>query len=236
MSIPILVYLFSLDVVVASGYSLFIVGITSLAGAIQRHSTFKIDLRMVFLFGMPSILSIFVTRKWIVGAIPQVIFETPSFAFTQRLLILGTFSLLMIAASVLMIVKKAVQIESAGNVNAFLLILQGMLIGFLSGLVGAGGGFLIVPSLMFLAHISFRAAVGTTLVIISTNSLMGFLGDVLNYQIDWLFLLSISAIAITGVIVGNQCSGFLSSVALKKFFGWFTLIMGIGILLNELFF
>ena len=236
LSIPILVYLFSFDVVTAAGYSLFLVGATSLAGAIQRLGSKTIDLRTAFSFGVPSVIAVFATRKWIVAAIPEVLIQTSSFVLTRRLLILGLFAALMIVASVLMIWKRPTPSAKGDKAKLSLLILEGAFIGFLSGLVGAGGGFLIVPSLVFLARISFKEAVGTTLVIIACNSLIGFLGDVLNYQIDWRFLLVLTGIAVSGIFVGNLCSRHIPAQHLKRSFGWFTLFMGVGILIKESFF
>jgi uncharacterized membrane protein YfcA len=233
LSIPILVYLFSLDVVVASGYSLFIVGITSLVGALQRYATHKVDLRIAVTFGIPSIVSIFATRKWIVVAIPEIILKTPSFLLSRRVLILGLFAILVILASILMIAKKDNPKKPGQAINSGMLIFQGMLIGFLTGLVGVGGGFLIIPSLVFLTNIPFKTAVGTSLVIISIKSLFGFLGDLLNYPIDWPFLLTVSAIAIAGILAGNRYSMKVSGPFLKKSFGWFTLTLGIAILIKE---
>lgn len=236
LSIPILVYLFSLDVVVASGYSLFIVGATSLAGAIQRLGNKRVDFRTVVTFGAPSIISVFVTRKWIVSSIPEVLIQTSSFVLTRRLLILGLFAILMVGASMLMIFKKSTPSVSAQKASLSLWMIEGTFIGFLSGLVGAGGGFLIVPALVLVADISFKEAVGTTLFIIAFNSLIGFLGDVLNYQIDWQLLLTVTGVAMFGILVGNLCSRYFPAQHLKTAFGWFTLLMGIGILLRESFF
>ncbi len=236
LSIPILVYLFSLDVVAATGYSLFIVGITSVAGAAQRYRVDGVNMRVIGLFGMPSLVAIFATRKWFVPSLPEVIVETPTLVISRRLLILGLFALLMIVAALLMIVKKRNPRMAPRSEKPILLALQGSIIGFLSGLIGAGGGFLIVPALVFLANIPFKSAVGTTLVLIAMNSLIGFLGDLLNYPIDWALLLSLSAIAVLGIFAGNYFSRRVPSNQLKLSFGWVTLVMGIGILLKECFY
>ena len=115
-----------------------------------------------------------------------------------------------------------------------LLIIQGMLIGFLTGLVGAGGGFLIVPALVFLTGLGFKTAVGTSLFIIAISSLSGFLGDLMNYSLDWSFLLIITMLATLGILIGNQLTHRISSIQLRKIFGWFLLIVGCGILIREL--
>jgi uncharacterized membrane protein YfcA len=234
LSIPILVYLFHIDAVMASAYSLFIVGITSFVGAVPKYKEHLVNIRTGLLFGIPSIISIFVTRKWIVPSMPDILYESDSIIITKRVLLLSLFAILMILASVSMIRnKKEIQREDDRNRKA-LLFIEGILIGFLTGLVGAGGGFLIIPALVLLTGLPFKTAVGTSLFIIAINSLMGFLGDVLNYTMDWSFLLSITSLAIVGILIGNKLSGSISSFKLRKAFGWFVLAMGCWILIREI--
>jgi uncharacterized protein len=233
LSIPILVYLFQIDIVMASAYSLFIVGTTSFVGAIPKYKEHLVNLRTGFFFSIPSILSIFSTRKWLVPAIPDVLFETNSFLFTKRMLLLGIFALLMILASVSMIKTKGELENNDSRPRVLLVIVEGILIGFLTGLVGAGGGFLIIPALVLLTGLPFKTAVGTSLFIIAANALSGFIGDVSNYAIDWPFLLSITALAIAGILIGNQISKKVAPKKLRKTFGWFVLLTGIWILIRE---
>jgi uncharacterized protein len=235
LSIPILVYIFHVDAVLASAYSLFIVGITSFVGAIPKYKEHLVNVRTGILFGIPSIISIFATRKWIVPAIPDVILATQSFVLTKRILILGVFAILMILASFSMIKGRKEIVAEARGFRVFLVILEGLLIGFLTGLVGAGGGFLIIPALVFLTGLPFKTAVGTSLFIIAINSLMGFLGDVLNYPMEWKFLLTITSLAIVGILIGNKLQRKVSAVQLRKAFGWLILLMGTGILIREIF-
>lgn len=233
LSIPILVYLFNVEPVMASAYSLFIVGITSFVGAVPKYREHLINLKTGIVFGIPSILAIFSTRKWVVPAIPDVIFQIGEFVLTKRGLLLGLFALLMVLASISMIRKKKEMSSEGQRVRTFLVIVEGALIGFLTGLVGAGGGFLIIPALVFLTGLPFKTAVGTSLFIIAINSLFGFFGDWLNYTIDWSFLLSITALAIIGILGGNFLSRRILSLYLRKAFGWVTLLMGCWILLRE---
>jgi Predicted permeases len=233
LSIPILVYLFSIEPVIASAYSLFIVGVTSFVGAIPKYREHLVNLRTGFLFGIPSIFSIFITRKWIVPALPEIIFQVSDFALTKRGLLLGVFALLMVIASFSMIRSKKEITSNNHRFRFFLVIIEGALIGFLTGLVGAGGGFLIIPALVFLTGLPFKTAVGTSLFIIAINSLMGFLGDFLNYDIDWAFLLSITALAIAGILIGNLFARRIAALYLRKAFGWLTLAMGTWILVKE---
>lgn len=235
LSIPILVYLFQVEPVLASAYSLFIVGITSLVGAIPKYRDHLVNLKTGILFGIPSIIAIFSTRKWIVPAIPEIIFSTESFSLTKRALLLGIFAVLMVLASLSLIRKKKEITSKNDKFKVSLVIVEGGLIGFLTGLVGAGGGFLIIPALVFLTGLSFKTAVGTSLFIIAINSLMGFIGDFLNYEIQWRFLLTISSLAIAGILIGNIFTRKIASFYLRKAFGWLTLLMGIWILIKEFY-
>lgn len=234
LSIPILVYIFHIDAVTASAYSLFIVGMTSLTGAIPKYKDHLVDLKTGLLFGIPSIITIFSTRKWIIPAIPDIILQTDSFILPKRMLILGVFALLMITASTTMIRNVSRLTSDDHRYSILLLIIEGVLIGFLTGFVGAGGGFLIIPALVLLTGLPFRTAVGTSLFIIAINSLLGFLGDVLNYVIDWGFLLTITALAILGILIGHRLSGIVSTNQLRRAFGWFVLATGVYILAREI--
>jgi uncharacterized protein len=234
LSIPILVYLFGIDAILASAYSLFIVGVTSLVGAIPKYKDHLVNLRTGFLFGIPSIISIFCTRKWIIPLLPDVIYQTETFTISKRVLVLGTFALLMILASFSMIRGKRELRSDSKRIRTFLVIVEGILIGFLTGFVGAGGGFLIIPALVFLTGLPFKTAVGTSLFIIAINSLMGFLGDVLNYSMDWVFLLSLTSLAVIGILIGNKLQKKISSIRLRIAFGWLILTMGSWILIKEI--
>lgn len=236
LSIPILVYLFHIDAVLASAYSLFIVGITSFIGAIPKYKEHLVSLRTGFIFGIPSIISIFSTRKWIVPAIPDILIQTESFVITKRILLLSIFAFLMITASISTIKGPPIVKNENPRFKTLLIIIEGTLIGFLTGLVGAGGGFLIIPALIWLTGLPFKTAVGTSLFIIAINSLMGFLGDVLNYSIEWPFLLSVTGLAVTGILIGNKLQRKISAQALRKAFGWLVLFMGTYILLRETLF
>lgn len=234
LSIPILVYLLQVDVVMASAYSLFIVGSTSLVGAIPKYKKHLVNLRTGFFFGLPSIITIFCTRKWIVPMIPEVVYQTESFTVTKRILILSVFAVLMILASITMIRGAKERVNNNHRFRVVLVIIEGIIIGFLTGLVGAGGGFLIIPALVLLTGLPFKTAVGTSLFIIAINSLFGFMGDALNYDIDWQFLLSITALSIIGILIGDRISKKIPAKTLRKSFGWFVLIMGCWILFKEL--
>ncbi len=233
LSIPILVYLFNIEPALAGAYSLFIVGITSFAGAIPKYKQQLVHMKTGLVFGLPSILAIFFTRSLVVPAIPDELFSIGDFLVTKRILLLGLFALLMVLASIPMIRGKRDIASNNKRFRTVLVILEGILIGFLTGLVGAGGGFLIIPALVFLTGLQFKTAVGTSLFIISINSLAGFVGDALHHEMDWIFLLVFSALAIVGILIGTRMSRKMSGIRLRIAFGWFTLITGLYILIRE---
>jgi uncharacterized membrane protein YfcA len=235
LSIPILVYLFHIEPAAAGAYSLFIVGVTSFAGAIPKYKQQLVHLKTGIVFGLPSIISIFLTRSLIVPAIPDDIFQVGDFMVTKRMLLLGVFAILMVLASVPMIRGKRDIASNNKRFRTVLVILEGILIGFLTGLVGAGGGFLIIPALVFLTGLHFKTAVGTSLFIISINSIAGFLGDALHREMNWPLLLSLTALAILGILIGDRFSKKISGIRLRMAFGWLTLITGSYIIVKEVF-
>lgn len=236
LSVPILVYIFSLNPVTATAYSLFVVGSTSLVGSILKYRDQMVDIRTAILFGIPSLLTIFSMRNWVVPNIPEVLLQAGNFSCTRRGIILGTFALLMIGASRAMIKqdKRFQMVDKSGN--PYFMIPAGIGTGILTGLVGAGGGFIIIPILLFLTDLPFKTAVGTTLLIISVNSLIGFTGDVMNQDIDWPFLLSITCLALVGIFLAGYLTRRLANNQLRVAFGWFVFGTGVLILIREIIF
>ncbi len=234
LSVPILVYLFSLDVVVASSYSLFIVGSTSVVGTALKHRDRYIDIPAVLQLGVPSVLATFCTRKWIVCSLPDVLFMYDSIPVTRRALLLSVFALLIIISSLMVIrSRQSAGDESRSRPDPLALILSGLGVGFLSGLAGVGGGFLILPVLVLFAGLPFNVAVGSALPIIAMNSLVGFLGGAYSHPVNWLFLASISMLAAFGIFIGDRFSSSISAKLLKRIFGWSALALGIWILVKE---
>jgi uncharacterized membrane protein YfcA len=240
LTVPVLVYLFHIDPVLATAYSLFIVGATSLVGVFPKYRDGMVNMKTAIIFGIPSIISVYATRKWVVPAIPEEIFTIGSFTFTKPLVIMLLFALLMAAASISMIRDKKTVMDKdvvlEQQFNYPLIMLEGMLVGALTGLVGAGGGFLIIPALVILSKLPMKQAVGTSLLIIAMKSLFGFLGDMSHTVMDWKLLLSVTALAIIGLFIGNSFNRKINPNSLKKGFGWFVLVMGIYIIIKELFF
>ena len=147
------------------------------------------------------------------------------------------FAILMLAASIAMIQNKKASVDenSLSKKKPVLLLFYGILIGLVTGFLGAGGGFLLIPALVILMKLPMKEAVGTSLLIISLNSLIGFMGDIGRYPIDWDFLFSVTAIAIAGIFAGGFFNQKVNAEKLKKGFGWFVLVMGIYILVKEIF-
>ncbi len=236
LAVPIFVYILYINPVVATAYSLFVVGVTSGIGAIRNYSKGMIDLKTGVIFATPAFLAVYLTRKYLVPAIPDHLFQIGNFVLTKDMGIMLFFALIMGFAAVSMIRKKTPQEEGLEEVqyNFPLIFLEGILIGVLTGIVGAGGGFLIIPALVLLAKLPMKKAVGTSLMIISIKSLIGFLGDVGNIEINWIFLLSFTSLSILGIFIGIYFSNFISNKKLKKSFGWFVLVMAFYILFKEL--
>ncbi len=233
LSVPILVYLFRMDAVAATAHSLFIVGSASLVGSFLKHKTKMVNLPTALLFGGPSLIAIFGMRMWIIPALPEIILQADGFQLTKRVLILGCFAVVMILASTLTLTRKGTPSPEGKQFSDLKLALLGFLTGSLCGFVGAGGGFLIIPVLMYGARLNFKTAVGTTLLIITANSLIGFLGDSMNYAIDWGFLLSVSLLAVGGIVVGARTAMRVPTLVLQRVFGGLILTIGVWILMNE---
>ncbi len=236
LTVPVLLYLFHLDERLATAYSLFIVGSTALVGGIQKNRQGQANIKMAVVFGIPAIIAVFLTRYIIIPAIPDEVFSISNYVVTRRILMMVLFAILMIVASVTMIKEnKDFEIEDDHHYNYPLIILEGLVVGILTGLVGAGGGFLIIPALVIFGKQPMKIAVGTSLLIIAVKSLIGFIGDILHYQIDWQLLLIFTSLSIVGIFLGNALSHKINGQKLKKAFGWFVLAMGIYILIKELF-
>ncbi len=237
LTVPVLVYLFKVDPVTATAYSLFIVGATSLVGTFPKYRNNEINIKTAIIFGIPSIIAVYATRAFIVPAIPQQLFSISSLEITKPLFMMMIFAILMVFASVSMIRDKKTTVENSNAVQSFnypMILLEGSIVGMLTGLVGAGGGFLIIPALVLFSKLPMKQAIGTSLLIIAAKSLIGFTGDLKHTHMDWTLLLSISALAIVGIFLGNSISKKVSAEKLKKGFGWFVLIMGIYIITKEL--
>jgi len=236
LTIPILVYLFAVSPTLAISYSLFIVGFTSLIGAFNNYRKGLVNLKTVLLFGSSSITTVFIARKFIIPFLPDIFFKIGFFEVTHSLFVMVVFAMLMVAASVSMIRTRRVAAEKEAKEKPWVLVLYGVLIGLVTGFLGAGGGFLLIPALVILMKLPMKEAIGTSLLIISLNSLIGFLGDLGRHPIDWELITIVTVIAIAGIFIGGYFNQKVNSEKLKRGFGWFVLVMGIFIIVKEIFF
>ena len=233
LTVPILVYIMLIDPVIASAYSLFIVGTTSAFGAVQNYRKGLVDIKNGFLFAIPSFVAVYITRRFLVPLIPDTIVEQP-FLLTKSTFLMVFFAVIMVLAAISMLKKKKEVVETAGNIAISTLLFQTFTIGIIIGLVGAGGGFLIIPSLLLFAKLPMKKAVGTSLFIIAMNSLIGFLGDVQTITIDWKFLSSFTGLSIVGIFIGIYLNKYINETQLKKGFAYFVLFMATFILVKEI--
>lgn len=237
LTVPILVYIMGFSPVTATAYSLFIVGTTAAFGTIQNYKNGIVNLKMAVLFAIPSLIAVFITRKFIVPAIPEIIFKNEFVEITKNTLVMVLFAVVMLSAALSMLKVKSVIVDpSFRNTNPIIIVTKIFLIGILIGLVGAGGGFIIIPVLVFMVRLPMKQAIGTSLLIIAINSLIGFTGDIENLSIDWSFLLEFTLIAVIGIFLGIYFTKFIKENQLKKGFGWFVLVMSIFIFIKELMF
>jgi uncharacterized membrane protein YfcA len=227
----------------ATGYSLFIVGLTSLIGGFAFIRRGDISFESLLQFAVPSLITVFLVRKFLIPGLPNEFFTIGSFAVTKQLFIMLVFAVLVLSSSYSMIKKQKTNYRndamweefSKSPVRIYFVILLAILVGFLTGFVGAGGGFIIVPVLLFFIRVPVKKSIGTSLCIIAINSLIGFTGNLGHLTINWSVLLLASAICVAGILVGNLVSVKISANKLKPAFGWFTLIVGIFVIVKELF-
>lgn len=241
LTVPVLVYLFGISAELSTAYSLFIVGTTALVGGIRNATLGNVNYKTAVVFTIPAFIAVYATRAYLIPAIPAEILTIGDFILTKDIAIMIFFALVMLAASVSMIRNKRkdgeeddVEVEPQFNVPA--IIAEGAVVGVLTGIVGAGGGFLIIPALVLFAKIPMKKAVGTSLLIIAAKSLIGFIGDVQrpDLEIDWTLLLSVTAIAVVGIFIGIYLAKFIDGKKLKKGFGWFVLLMAVYIIGKQL--
>ena len=238
LTVPVLVYLFHIQTELGTAYSLFIVGATSLIGVLPKWREKEVDLRTAVLFGLPSMLTVFSTRKWILPTIPDLIYSSEHLILTKSNAMLLLFSILMLFAAFKMLrgqAREQEQDQRPFQWNNYPLMLQGAIVGILTGLVGVGGGFLIVPALVMFSKLSMKLAVGTSLLIIAVNSLVGFTGDVWTQGslMNWSFLGLLTLLAVIGILIGGQLAKKMETKHLRKGFAWFILLMGLFVFFHE---
>lgn len=236
LTVPVLVYTLALNPVVSTAYSLFVVGSTALVGAARNMFKGMVDFKTAIVFAIPALITVYLTRAFLIPAIPEELFEVGGLMITKNLGIMLFFAIIMLLTSISMIRNngKNDAEESEVKYNYPFIVLEGIVVGTITGIVGAGGGFLIIPALVLLAKLPMKKAVATSLLIIAVKSLIGFIGDVQNLVIDWPFLLSFTGLSVIGIFIGIWLNKFVDGKKLKKAFGWFVLFMGIFIIYKEL--
>lgn len=235
LTVPVLVYLFGINALDATSYSLFVVGLTSLFGATYYIKKGLVHIKTALVFAAISIVTVFIARRYLFPAIPEHIFTAGSFEVNKNLLLLLVFAVLMVLSALSMIRKTNAQEQpqAATSINYAKVSFQGFVVGLLTGFVGAGGGFLIIPALVNFLKMHIKAAIGTSLAIIAINSLSGFAFSLPYTQVNWPFLLTLSGLAISGIFIGSYFATKMDGKKLKPMFGYFVLIMGIYILIRE---
>ena len=234
LTVPILVYLFRLPADISTSYSLFLVGLSAVFAAIGYHKQNLIDYKIGAYFAVPAFIGVFLVRKFLMPSIPSE-FTLFDFHITKDQLILTVFAALMLLASVSMIKGRTADTEgiSTKNPNLIIVFAEGLFVGGITGFVGAGGGFLIIPALIFFAGLKVKVAVGTSLAIIAVKSLLGLMGDLGQISIDWAFLIGVGFISSIGVYGGLWINRRIEAKSLKKVFGYFVLVMGLAIISKQ---
>jgi len=235
LTVPILVFLMGVSASEATAYSLFIVGVTAVFGAYTYYKQDLIQFKIGFVFAIPAFVGVYVVRLFLMPALPEHIASFGSYNLSKDALVLIVFSLIMMMAAYAMIKPSKVQASDEPKALNFPLIAaEGLIVGAVTGFVGAGGGFLIIPALVILAGLSMKQAVGTSLMIIAFKSLLGFVGDIqAGLVVDWILLFEIVGLSIIGVLIGERIARKVDGNKLKPAFGYFVLLMGLAILVRE---
>lgn len=239
LTVPVFVYLLGISPVLATAYSLFVVGASTMMGAAINFKKGNVSVKTALTFAVPSFIVVYLIRLYLIPNLPQHLFTIGGFEVSKDIGIMIFFALMMLAVafSMLRTGKKIKELDPNKKPKHYytLIAIDGVVVGALTGIVGAGGGFLIVPALVLLARLPIKLAIGTSLFIVSIKSMIGFLGDIQAGQvIDWDFLLSFTSITVGGIFIGTYASNFISAKSLKKGFGFFILVMAILVLYKEL--
>jgi len=237
LAVPVMAYLFSLDEKVATAYSLFIVGFAALFGGIKQNRNNNVDWRTAIVFGIPALIGVWIVRHFIIPELPDVLFYICDFSVSRRMGMFGVFIALMVAAAFSML-RNNKRKGGSGNIsyNYPLIFIEGLVVGSVTGLVGAGGGFLIIPALVVLTNLGIKKAIGTSLIIIALKSILGFfLADALIMSIDWNFLIAFTSLTIAGMFLGIYIGKLIDGNKLKKGFAYFILVMAIFMFVMEFF-
>ncbi|MFL2574054.1 MAG: sulfite exporter TauE/SafE family protein [Flavobacteriales bacterium] len=236
LTVPIMVYFLDVNPILATAYSLFIVGITAFVGAVRNFQNQLVDFKTGIIFAIPAFIGVYIARAYFIEMIPNEIIIL-SAVLQKGTAIMIFFSLIMLLASYFMIRENNNEIKSSTlNYSKLILSIEGLVVGILTGIVGAGGGFLIIPALVLFAKLPMKKAVATSLMIIAIKSLFGFIGDLGNVNLifDWPLLILFTILSVIGIYFGIYLTKFIEGKSLKKGFGWFVLVMAFVILFKEI--
>ena len=237
IAIPIFTYLFHISPITTTAYSLFVVGTSSTIGALRNWEKGLIDFKVAIVFAIPAFIAVYVVRKHILPIIPMEIVTIYDVVVTKDMVIMVFLAVIMLLSSLSMIQKRKL-LNDPNHLNRYnypLIVLHGIMIGFFTGVVGVGGGFLIIPTLVLLVKLPMKKAVATSLFIIALKSLIGFIGDLGHLEINWDFLIGFTVVSTLGILLGMYFSSFIKGEKLKTYFGWLLLILSIGIFYKEVF-
>jgi uncharacterized membrane protein YfcA len=236
LTVPVLVYLFGIDPNLATAYSLVIIAATTSIGAFKNYQKQLVSFPVAFSFGLSSMLTVFLIRHFILPTIPDTLFSAQGLVLQKSTATMLVFALLMLVAAYFMIRSQSTtQKPTNAPASVLKLLLYGIGAGFITGFLGAGGGFVLIPALVLVVQLPMKKAVGTSLLIIALNSLVGIAGDWGHVQLDWIFASSLIALALLGLFIGVVLSSKLPDTLLKKYFGWFVFCMGLVVMLSELY-
>lgn len=230
LTVPIFVYVFGVDPVLATAYSLFAIGATSIIGGVKGFIHKDVDFDKLLKFGIPSMISVFLTRKFIVPLIPDHL-NLFGHTVAQEVVLMVLFAILMLFAACAMF--QEINIPQT-NFPFITIVLKGVFVGSVTGIVGAGGGFLIIPALTNFFNLSMKKAVATSLVLIAINSILGLLGDWRRIELfDWNLLLLYTLLTIVGIFIGFFISNKIDGMKLKRIFSMGIMAVAIFVLLTE---
>lgn len=232
LTVPIFVYVFGIPPLLSTTYSLFVVGATSLVGAVFHLRQRRVDLRVAGAFALPSFASVYLTRRWLVPTLPDPLLRFGDVGLPKADALLLLFAVVMLVAAWGMIRRRPLFTPDAvaGQPPRYgRLAFDGLVVGLLTGTIGAGGGFLIVPMLVLLAGLPMHRAVATSVVIIAANSVIGFCGDTGLAGLHWPFLLGFTGLAVGGIFMGLALARKVAPTRLKRGFGW--LVVGVALLM-----
>ncbi len=236
LTIPILIYIANVEPIQATSYSIVIVGLSAIFGSANKFRKNEIDLSKSIYFGIPSIIMLYLTRRYIIDLIPNTLVNIGEFALTKPNFILLIFTMIMLLSAYSMYFEKSIKHIEKEKHPLYITIL-GVLIGLIVGLVGAGGGFLFIPALVKFTGMKMKEAIGSSLFIVALNSIFGFIGDIVNnVKYDVSFLTIFAVISIIGMFVGIYISNYISGKNLKRYFAILVFLIAVNMILKEVFF